>query len=368
MSHLAEIPAQVTPRLAGQLPLALIVGAGVAAVLWWLDWLHTDEWDVAPARPGLVCLARRVWHTWSISSGGVVTRDGVSLGVEAATGRCVALSWQQARAGVLVTGADPAAVAACGLQVVHAAVRRRQPVVVVDLAGSPTLATAVAAVCAACDAPLQVCGPATRISLAEVVRCRAVALFSLDAAGHDWVTVAVAAQVTADLAASYTGQQAALAPAGLVLVNGCEAAGPAVLAALSAAGQQGSLGWVLTTTAPAAAGTLAARAGTCVVYRVADPALADQLAGLTGSRLVPIGAGRGGVGQPGGQAGYAGGFGMAAEPAVPAGSLCSLGEGDFVVTARGSAVRASAVAARIPARQAVPHAAPQAVVRSGWAG
>src|SRR5215470_8056761 len=31
--------------LPGQLPLALILGAGAAALAWWVHWMHTDEWD-----------------------------------------------------------------------------------------------------------------------------------------------------------------------------------------------------------------------------------------------------------------------------------------------------------------------------------
>ena len=50
--------------------------------------------------------------------------------------------------------------AASGFQLVHAAIRRRKPVIVVDLAGTPGLAGSLAAVCAAAGAPLQVFGPA----------------------------------------------------------------------------------------------------------------------------------------------------------------------------------------------------------------
>ena len=34
---------------AGQLPLALILGAGAAALAWWLRWMHTDEWEIGRA-------------------------------------------------------------------------------------------------------------------------------------------------------------------------------------------------------------------------------------------------------------------------------------------------------------------------------
>ena len=50
----SRLPAAIVHGLPGQVPLALILAAGVAAVAWWLRWLHTDEWDLPAARPGLV--------------------------------------------------------------------------------------------------------------------------------------------------------------------------------------------------------------------------------------------------------------------------------------------------------------------------
>jgi hypothetical protein len=61
---------------------------------------------------------------------------------------------------VLVTGSVRPAVAASGFQLVHAAIRLRKPVIVVDLAADGELAGSVAAVCAATGAPLQVFGAA----------------------------------------------------------------------------------------------------------------------------------------------------------------------------------------------------------------
>jgi hypothetical protein len=391
LRHLAEMPTVIAPRLAGQLPLALFTGAAVAAFGWWLDWLHTDEWHLVPARPGLLSFAWRSWHTWSIRSGGVVTRDGVSLGVNTATGRPAALTWQQARSGVLVTGVAPDAVAASGLQIMHAAVRRRQPVVVVDLAGSPALHQAVAAICAACDAPLQVFGPqaTATISVDEAVRHRLVALFPLGAAismEDQRAATAVADLVTTDVVATYSGLPGALAPAGLVWVNGCEAVSPTALAMLASAGHHGPLAWVLGTTQASTAATWAARTGVCVVHRVADPGLVGQLAQLTGTRLAPAGhisadwavpqadagavptpvpaarpAGAGpsgasavGVIPPGAGTGQEGGFGMIRESAVPAETLGTLGEGEFFLVARGGAVRARAVNAQVPGRPGEP--------------
>ena len=141
-----------------QLPLALIAGAAEAALVGWLTWLHTDEQDLLPARPGLLAAARRVATVRSIRTGGVVTREGSCLGVTAGTGSRVTLSWTEAAGGVAVCGAAAPDVLTTSFQLVHAAVRRRKPVLAVDLSGDPDLPGRLAAVCAAAGAPLQVFG------------------------------------------------------------------------------------------------------------------------------------------------------------------------------------------------------------------
>src|SRR5580692_10893046 len=54
----SRLPAAIAHGLPGQFPLALILAAGAATVAWWVRWLHTDEWDMPAARPGLVSR----WH------------------------------------------------------------------------------------------------------------------------------------------------------------------------------------------------------------------------------------------------------------------------------------------------------------------
>ena len=120
---------------AGQVPLALILGAGVAALAWWVRWLHTDEWDVPAPRPGLLHTGRRRRTVASLRRGRMLTRDGARLGVDEVTGGPAVLSWRDAGGGVLLTGAAGWAVLAAGLQLAHAAIRRRKPVIVVDLVG-----------------------------------------------------------------------------------------------------------------------------------------------------------------------------------------------------------------------------------------
>jgi hypothetical protein len=157
LSALSAVIAADAPR---QFPAALILAAGIAAAAWWAGWLHTSEWDLPAFRAGVVAGCRLRWTVAFTRHGGVVTRDGVCLGADLATGRPAAVSWREAAGGVLVTGADAAAVAAAGFRFAHAAIRRRMPVLVVDLAGDPALPAAVAAVCAAVGAPLVEFGPA----------------------------------------------------------------------------------------------------------------------------------------------------------------------------------------------------------------
>lgn len=159
--------AQLTGAFAGaghwlprQLPLALLAGAAEAVVACWLSWLHTDEFDVPAFRPGLIILGRRRYTAAFVKSGGVVTRAGACLGLDQATGERAEVSWQEAAGGVLCTGAAGAAVAAASLQLVHAAIRRRKPVIAVDLTGNPALIESLAEVCAAAGAPLRLFGPA----------------------------------------------------------------------------------------------------------------------------------------------------------------------------------------------------------------
>jgi hypothetical protein len=387
LSHLALKPAALGRLriaqgrgLPSQFPVAIILAAGAAAVAWWVRWLHTDEWDLPPVRPGLASFCRRRWTAASVRSGGVVTRDGACLGVDRVTGRPVALSWRDAGAGVLVTGAARAPVLASGWQLVHAAVRRRKPVFVVDLAGSPQLPGMLAALCTATAAPLQVFGEGAaaryepgqsltaeelavlrasplgrwlgpepgataRIRLAEVVRHRAVVLFSLDQRSHGRAAEVIANLVAADIAAVYSALQRNGVPAeGLSWFTECAGVAPEALAWLAAPGSQGGLGCVLTTVVPATAATLAGQAGACVIHRLADRDLAAELAARTGTRLAPV---------P---------LGVMPVPVVPADTLCGLSDDEFVlVTGLAAAqagarsavtvlARCQAIAGRIPAR------------------
>ena len=156
--HFTGAYAGIGTWLPRQLPLALVAGAVEAALAGGLSWLHTDEQDLRPARPGLIVAARRAATIRAIRSGGVVARDGGCLGVAAGSGARITLSWTEASGSVSVCGSSAPDVLTTGFQLVHAAVRRRKPVFAVDHTGDPALAAQLAAVCAAAGAPLLVFG------------------------------------------------------------------------------------------------------------------------------------------------------------------------------------------------------------------
>src|ERR1700760_3004611 len=156
--HFTGAYAGIGTWLPRQLPLALVAGAVEAALAGWLSWLHTDEQDLRPARPGLITPAGRAPTVHAIRSGGVVTRDGGCLGVTAGPGTRITLSWAEAAGSVAVCGSVAPDVLTTGFQLVHAAVRRRKPVFAVDHTGDPALAGRLAAVCAAAGTTLLVFG------------------------------------------------------------------------------------------------------------------------------------------------------------------------------------------------------------------
>src|SRR6266568_4470128 len=156
--HFTAAFAGIGTWLPRQLPLALLAGTAEAVLAGWLSWLHTDERDLSPARPGLNVAARRAATVRAIRAGGVVTRDGSCLGVAAGSGARVALSWAEAAGSVAVCGSSGPDVLTTGFQLVHAAVRRRKPVLAVDHTADPGLTGKLAAVCAEAGAPLLVFG------------------------------------------------------------------------------------------------------------------------------------------------------------------------------------------------------------------
>jgi hypothetical protein len=183
--HLQDAFAGLTHWLPQQFPLALILAAAEAFGLCWLHLRRPQrQRGGEPAwRAGLIVAARRRRTTASLRAGGVVTRDGCCLGVDVITGRPAAVSWPEAEGGVLCAGpsADAglaaaawvaaqageaqaaeaqAAEAQSGFMLAHAAIRRRKPLIAIDLTGSGSLAESLAAACVEPGAPLLRFGPA----------------------------------------------------------------------------------------------------------------------------------------------------------------------------------------------------------------
>ena len=161
--HLANAFDGLSRWLPRQFPLALILACAEALALTWLQ----RRLDTGPGgrgglarRTGLYVAARRRATTVTLRSGGVVSRDGARVGLDTATGRPAEISWPEAEGGVLWSGAGSAAdLTESGFPLARAAIRRRKPMIVIDLTGSPWLAGALAAACAESGAPLARFGP-----------------------------------------------------------------------------------------------------------------------------------------------------------------------------------------------------------------
>jgi hypothetical protein len=509
LGHLGAAYAGIGHWLPRQFPLALILAAAEAAFVAWLTWLHTDEWKLPGYRPGLVTWCRRAYLTRLISSGGVVTRDGACLGLDAATGWEVAVSWAEVTGGVLCAGSPRSGTTTTSFQIVHAAIRRRKPVIAVDLDGSRRLADSFGALCESTGAPLyrfpgeasryydplrtgeparrtslvmgmvdwtgvsdqyrrscaayltdlfavadaapgdprtamldevvhllspaalrarmehvpgyhprrQALGervkvsagllegdpritaalaeqlnelrasalgrwlapaPGPRVDLGRVMRERAVALFSIDAAVHGRAATTLASLVARDVLAVCSELRRIGVPGdGLAWFDQCGGLAPAALGDLVARGEAAGLPALLTTTAAARVQELADQVNVLVLHRVTDPAAAERFAGLTGEKFAPAGegdfpaAGRPAVrakataavrattsaaavgAAPADSAGplsQLGPYGLIRKPVVAARSLSRLDNGEHVLIVRRPRPRLVTLGLTVPAR------------------
>jgi hypothetical protein len=323
-----------------QFPLALVAGAAEAALIGWLDWLHTDEWAVPPSRPGLIAAVRRAVATRVTRAGTVVTREGCALGVAPATGAIAELRWAEVLRGTLVVGAAAQDVTLAGLQVVHAALRRRKPVIILDQEGDAAIALALGAACLATGTPLLTAGSPAPIDLSGVIRERSAALLPAGSAEQAARTCAELAALAGDLRRIGVDGDA------LVWVPRGERVPAQALRQLLSGGPDAGLSVLIGTTSPAAAAELAALAGTALIHRVADPDLAVGLAARTGTRLLPRPAG-----SPSQSAVPAAAVAdLVPSPVIPARTLLTLGRGEFILAATWPRRRLIAPGLLVPAR------------------
>ena len=401
-----------------QLPVALILGAAEAALAGWLDWLHSDEWAMRPPRPGLVAAVRRAAATRAVRAGAVVTREGAALGVVPGTGAIAELRWAEAARGTLIAGAAAQDVTLAGLQLVHAALRRRKPVIVLD-PGSAAIARALDAACAATGTPLLAVGASAAGSAAPAAATAGAGRGNAAPASASrlWGRVPAQEHEPGDPAAGELGRvvrerSAALLPAGttelavracadlaslagdlrragvdgdaLVWVPHGERVPAQALTGLFSNGQDAGLSVMVGTTSPTAAAELGGLAGTALIYRVANPGLAASLALRTGTRLLPRSLAAALAGQRGdagprppvpapGDPGYPGApvhpaaplsgvppadavADLVPGPVVPPRTLLALGQAEFVLAVSWPRQRLITQGRMVPAR--LPGAAP----------
>jgi hypothetical protein len=349
----AAVTAEWRRWLPRQVPLALIVGAAQASVVLRFGLRGSS-------RPGLIVAIRRGYLQATMRRGEIATADGGCLGVQPGTGRRVGATWREAAAGVLVAGADAAAVTGTCIDLASAAIAHRKAVIVVDLAGGPA-ADAIVAAGRRAAAPVTVFGqgracyepsdleallrqgspagrsagearitagheirtepfaaqltalrrsPAGRlicaaspgeqaIDLARALAGRQVVVFPLDRRLHDRAGIMIARLVLADLARVLAGR-AGVPADGLIWIHGCEAIGAAELADLARGVPGGGMATMLSTTSSQAAACLAEAANVVVIRGRPPPGLARHAQARAG--------------QPGAHAGYLAGSHLGPNP------------------------------------------------------
>ena len=233
------------------------------------------------------------------------------VGIVTATGGRAELTWAAAERGVLVTGSDAAEIGWPALAVVCAAIRRRKPVIVIELGPedrSPGLGRQAAGAGRRLGVPVTelsaACGDRGRV-VGRAIRDRAVVVAgggsrAGNGGGHGTGTTAGAGGSRTHGAAipgrhpdADAGRSAVSALADilarlrdlgvrgdcLAVVSGCEQLEPAAAAALlTGAGEAGTAVLLLTTSAGAAGG-LAPAAGTAIVCGRLPPLWRHQFAG-----------------------------------------------------------------------------------------
>ena len=217
----------------------------------------------------------------------MVTRNGCALGVDPATGAVAELRWPEIAGGILVAGAENQGVTVTSLQVVHAALRRRKPLIVIDVSADAAIARALTAACAATGTPLR--QERAGADLAPVIGERSAALLRVGSAE-------LAARACADITALAAGlSRIGVDGDGLIWVTAGERLPANAVAALVGDGRDAGLAVLIGTSSPGAAAQLAGLVGARLILRVADPSVAAILAAA--ADVPPVVGGHGGIGQ-----------------------------------------------------------------------
>jgi hypothetical protein len=225
--RLPDVFAGATRWLPSQLPLALVTGSAEAALL---------ALPRGTRRPGVVAAARRAINLRLLRAGELRARGGVAVGVDPSTGAPAAVAWSELAAGVLVTGAQDSEPA---LRLVHAALRRRQPVIVLD--HSPGAGGLDAWLWAEC---VRYGCPVATGDLLGAVRGRAVAL--IEAGQNPERACRLIIELCAEL------RRIGADGDGLVWLRGREGLPGSLIAELAAAGSRAGLPLLLSTSDPPA--------------------------------------------------------------------------------------------------------------------
>ena len=362
--------------LPGQLPIALIAGAAEAALtgrlIGWLDGRRRGQPTAPAPRPGLLAAVRARLAASLIRTGGVVTRQGCALGIAPATGAVVELRWSEMAGGVLLAGTEGQQVTVTGLQLAHAALRRRKPLIVVNVGLDGAIARAVAAACAATGTPLHRDG--ADADLDRVISERSAVLLPAGSAAQAARACAGITRLAAGL------RRIGVDGDGLVWMTGCEWLPADAVAGLIRDGRAAGLAVLVGAGSPAAAtevAELAGLAGAVLVHRIADPSLAVALGAAlaggsgrspgsgppSGSGQAPADGARVSAGASGRSPGAAGPRSAVSEPGLRptplAGLLPSLGRGEFVLAVHGPGRRTVTRGRLVPARLPRPPAAGQ---------
>ncbi len=301
-----------------QLPLALLAGSAEAAVTLLACWQCRGR----PAwRPGLAAVTRQLLAAPGLRAGRTVTARGCVVGLVTATGKRAEFTWAAAERGVLVTGSDATQIARPALAVVCAAIRRRKPVIVIELGPggrSPGLRHQAVAAGHRLGVPVTELSAGCRDYggvLGRAIRDRAVVVAGAGSRAGDTGSradgTAAGAGGSGDPGAGVTGScpgaagrsavtvlaaiLAGLRDLGLradclAVVSGCEELEPGAAADLLTAAREAGTAVLLLTTSAHAAGGLVPPAGTTIVCGRLPGIWLHQFAGADAAGMCAPGA------------------------------------------------------------------------------